>query len=144
MASAPHASDWSRFPHGADVGVRGRGGSMAEAFENAARAMVDAVVPLDLIELDDIRTVTCEASDSEILLVDWLNAVIYAMAAENMIFGDFRVRIDGGRLAGEMRGEKVDRARHEPAVELKGATLTELEVAQGADGRWVGQCVVDV
>jgi len=35
-------------------------------------------------------------------------------------------------------------ARHQPTVEVKGATYTELKVAQDALGQWVAQCVVDV
>jgi SHS2 domain-containing protein len=31
-----------------------------------------------------------------------------------------------------------------PAVEVKGATLTELKVSRNADGLWTAQCVVDV
>jgi SHS2 domain-containing protein len=37
----------------------------------------------------------------------------------------------------------VDIARHQPAVEIKGATYTSLRVAQ-EDGAWVAQTVVDV
>jgi tRNA nucleotidyltransferase (CCA-adding enzyme) len=35
-------------------------------------------------------------------------------------------------------------ARHEPAVEVKGATYTALRVEQLEDGHWLVQCVVDV
>jgi tRNA nucleotidyltransferase (CCA-adding enzyme) len=34
--------------------------------------------------------------------------------------------------------------RHQPAVEVKGATYTALKVARDEQGRWVAQCVVDV
>jgi SHS2 domain-containing protein len=134
---------WSHFPHRGDVGVRGQGDTMAEAFENAARAMTAVVVPLEAIRSDVAKTVACSAADREILFVDWLNAVIYAMATEGMLFRDFRVEIDGGSLKGTLLGEPVEPTRHEPAVELKGATLTELRVAEGPQG-WTAQCVVDV
>lgn len=137
-------ADWSHFPHEGDVGIRGFGAAPAEAFENAARAMTAVVAPLETIRGEETAAVRCRASDPEMLLVDWLNAVIYEMATRGMLFRDFRVEIDGEELRGEMRGEAVDRERHEPSVELKGATLTELKVAQDADGRWVAQCVVDV
>ena len=127
--------DWSHFPHQGDVGVRGCGSTPAEAFENAARAMTAVVAPLEAIRGGTTATVACQASDIEILLVDWLNAVIYEMSTRGMLFRDFSVEIDGEQLRGEMRGEPVDRARHEPSVELKGATLTELKVARDAAGR---------
>ncbi len=48
------------------------------------------------------------------------------------------------RLEARLQGEPVDVARHQPAVEVKGATFTALQVAQAADGLWVAGCVVDV
>lgn len=77
------------------------------------------------------------------LLVEWLNALVYEMTVRTMLFGDFAVEIEGGELRATAYGEPVDIERHEPAVEIKGATLTALQVAQGPDG-WRAQCVVDV
>lgn len=144
MNGEGESADWTHFPHRGDVGVRGYGRDMAEAFENAARAMSAVVAPLDLIRVERVIPITCRAADPSILLLDWLNAIIYTMATERMLFHDFHVRIDGETLEGELEGEKVAPERHEPSVELKGATLTELAVEQQADGRWCAQCVVDV
>ena len=88
--------------------------------------------------------VECEAADNEVLLVDWLNALVYEMAVRGMIFGRFAVRLEGLRLHGTAWGEEVDIARHEPAVEVKGATYTSLFVGQNPEGSWIAQCVVDV
>jgi tRNA nucleotidyltransferase (CCA-adding enzyme) len=84
------------------------------------------------------------SADAEILLVKWLNAIIYEMAVRSMVFSRFEVRIEGGRLEGSAWGEPVDVARHQPAVELKGATLTALSVAGPPGEGWLAQCVVDV
>jgi SHS2 domain-containing protein len=89
-------------------------------------------------------SLACAAPDCETLFVDWLNALIFEMATRSMLFGLFRVAIDDGALRAEAWGEPIDPARHEIAVEAKGATFTALEVAQRADGSWVAQCVVDV
>ena len=86
----------------------------------------------------------CEAPDAELLLADWLNALVYEMATRKMLFGRFRVQIDGTRLTAEAWGEQTDVARHHPAVEVKGATYTTLRVAQQEDGMWIAQTVVDV
>jgi len=52
--------------------------------------------------------------------------------------------MDGDRLDALVEGEVVNRARHRPVVEVKGATYTALSVEQDASGNWNGQCVVDV
>jgi tRNA nucleotidyltransferase (CCA-adding enzyme) len=79
-----------------------------------------------------------------VLLADWLNAVIYEMTTRSMVFGRFEVAIDGPKLTGRAAGERIDRQRHAPVVEPKGATFTELGVNQDEEGQWVAQCVVDV
>ncbi len=135
--------DWEHFPHGADVGLRGRGATPAEAFEAAAYALT-AVVTDARVEPRDRVAVICEAPDLELLFVEWLNAIIYEMAVRNMLFGRFAVRIEGARLVGTLWGEPVDVARHAPACEPKGATYTELKVAREADGAWSAACIVDV
>jgi SHS2 domain-containing protein len=60
-----------------------------------------------------------------------------------MLFSRFAVRLESDGLSGEAWGEEVDVARHHPAVEVKGATYTELSVGRAGDG-WVAQTVVDV
>jgi hypothetical protein len=42
------------------------------------------------------------------MMVEWLNAIIYEMAVRKMLFGQFLVWIEDGRLAGTLRGEPVD------------------------------------
>jgi tRNA nucleotidyltransferase (CCA-adding enzyme) len=134
---------WELYEHDADVGVRGLGESKAEAFAQAGLALTAAVTdpgsvrPLERVEL------RCAAPDDELLLADWLNALVYEMATRRMLFSKFDVRLDHGRLSAAAWGEPVDRARHHPAVEPKGATLTTLRVARHGEG-WLAQTVIDV
>ena len=137
-------SGWEHFPHGADIGVRGYGASKSEAFAGAALALSAIVTDPHAVQGREAVDVRCEAPDDEMLLVDWLNALIYEMATRKMCFGRFDVRIENGELLGRAWGEALDVARHAPNVEPKGATYTALRVAEGRDGRWVAQCVVDV
>ena len=144
VASGSVSEGWELFAHDADIGVRGRGSSPAAAFENAARAMTAAIVAPSEVTLEESVRIVCEAPDLELLLVDWLNALVFEMATRGMLFGAFSVRITGERLEAEARGERVDRRRHGPAVEVKGATYTALKVARGEDGIWTAQCIIDV
>jgi SHS2 domain-containing protein len=135
---------WEHFAHGADMGVRGIGSSKAAAFEQAALALTGVITNLPSVHSKIPVTITCEAPADDLLLVDWLNALVYEMATRRMLFGSFAVTIEGSRLHATAWGEAVDRIRHEPAVEVKGATHTALVVERQADGHWVAQCVVDV
>jgi SHS2 domain-containing protein len=139
---------WEHFPHGADIGVRGIGASMSEAFTQTALALTAAVTDPASVRDEDRTNIGCEAPDAALLLVDWLNAIVYEMATARRLFGRFDVAIaegpDGLVLTGAAYGEPVDRARHQPAVEVKGATHTALGVERRDDGAWIAQCVVDV
>lgn len=135
---------WEHFPHAADMGVRGYGPTPAEAFAQAALAMMAVVTDPDTIEPREAVSIHCEAPNAELLFADWLNALIYEMATARMLFSRFSVRIQGTRLDAQAWGEPVDIARHRPAVEVKGATYTALRVARDASGQWLAQTVVDV
>ena len=135
---------WEHFPHEADMGVRGVGDSLGEAFEQAALGLTAVITDPAMVAAAGEVAVTLAAPDDELLLVDWLNALIYEMATRKMLFGRFDVRVADHRLAARAWGEPLDVARHQPAVEIKGATYTALRVAREPDGRWVAQCVVDV
>lgn len=135
---------WEHFTHGADIGVRGSGASPGAAFEQAALALTAVIADPARVAPRAAFDFACAAPDLELLLADWLNALIYAMATRGVLFGRFEVRIDGGSLKAKAWGEPLDRARHQPAIEVKAATYTALSVARRDDGSWVAQCVVDV
>jgi SHS2 domain-containing protein len=136
--------DWQHFAHGADIGVRGRGNTPGEAFAAAAVGLTAVVTDPSLVRPLAAVHVACESADLELLFYEWLNAVVFQMATQRMLFSRYEVRLAGGRLEADAWGEHVDVARHAPAVEVKGATLTELAVRREPGGCWLAQCVIDV
>ncbi|MGD8480990.1 MAG: archease [Methyloceanibacter sp.] len=143
VQSNMHAPGWEGFPHGADVGIRGWGPTLEQAFEQAALALTGVLTDAD-VETRNSVEVECDAPNVEVLFVEWLNAIIYEMAVRNMIFGAFKVTIEDLHLRGTIWGEPVDQKKHAPACEPKGATYTALRVAQGEDGTFLAECVIDV
>jgi tRNA nucleotidyltransferase (CCA-adding enzyme) len=135
---------WEHFPHQADIGIRGIGLSKEAAFEQAGLAMTAVITNLDSVAPSQAVPIVCEAPDDELLLVDWLNALVYEMATQKMLFSRFAVCLNGHSLQATAWGEPIEVARHQPAVEVKGATYTELSVKRDEQGRWIAQCVVDV
>ena len=134
---------WSHFTHDADIGLRGKGRTKAQAFEEIAMALTAAVTDVSQVRPRKGIRVHCTAPSDEVLLVDWLNALIYEMAVRKMLFCDFDVTLHDGELSAKITGEGVNRDRHQPAVEVKGATFTALNVQRITD-EWVVECVVDV
>jgi len=137
-------TSWEHFSHDADIGVRGLGATMEEAFAGAALGLTAVVTePTKVRDTQTVR-VECAGADRDLLLYDFLNAMVYEMATRHMLFGRCDVRMDGDHLVADLHGERVDPTRHSPAVEVKGATLTELAVRREPTGRWLAQCVLDV
>jgi SHS2 domain-containing protein len=139
----PAPPAFETFAHDADIGVRGRGATLAEALANAGRALTAVVTdPASVREVLSVE-VDCEAPEPEALLFDWLNALVFEMATRRVLFARYEVKVEGPRLTARAFGEPVEVARHHPAVEVKGATWTGLRVAREG-GLWAAECVVDV
>ena len=135
---------WQHFQHIADIGIKGFGSSVEIAFTQAALAMTAVITEPELVDNNICIDIVCESADLEYLFVDWLNALIYEMATRQMLFSQFDIQICDGHLKAKVCGERVNREKHQPAVEVKGATLTELRVEKDKKGDWLAQCVIDV
>lgn len=137
------AGHWEHFEHVADIGIRGFGSTPAEAFAQAGLALTALITDPGKVMPRQRVQVALEEEDLDYLFFDWINAIVYQMSTHHLLFARFEVRIDGRRLQADLWGEPVDPQRHTPAIEVKGATFTELSVRQEG-GQWIAQCVVDV
>lgn len=135
---------WEHFDHDADIGLRVDSATRKGLFEAMAEALTAIITDPAAVQPVETITVRCEAPDDALLLVDWLNALIFEMATRGMVFCSWQVDLDGQRLEARVAGEVVERLRHQPVVEVKGATYTALSVTQDSEGMWHGECVVDV
>ncbi|MDO9424751.1 MAG: archease [Methylobacter sp.] len=144
MNSKPTTAHWEHFEHQADIGIRGIAPTLEQAFEQAAIAMTAVVTDPDLVLDSTAVAITCAAPDTELLFVSWINELVYEMSVHGLLFKRYQVFINNGTLSATAFGVAVDRKKHQPAVEIKGATFTELRVYQQADNMWVAQCVIDV
>ncbi|WP_338151665.1 archease [Legionella norrlandica] len=134
---------WEHFTHEADIGIRGVGPTLIDAFEMGALALTNVITDSERIKPIKSIKIHCEAPNEEILFTDWLNAVIYNMQIHNMLFCEFHIKRDELNLEATIKGEKINQEKHQPVVEVKGATYTELKVHK-KNNTWIAQCVVDV
>ena len=135
---------WEHFHHQADIGVRGIGETIEEAFEEGAAALMAVMCSLEKVEVKEEVIIQCEAEEAELLFADWLNSIIYEMDTRRMLFSRFEVRLNGDKLEGKMWDEKIKPDNHETAVEVKAATYMMLKAEKNSSGKWIAQCVVDV
>jgi SHS2 domain-containing protein len=138
----PKPGENEYFEHDADIGVVGRGVTLEEAFKSAAAATFAVMADLSAVRPERSVTLDFEEADIELALVRWLNLLLALSHERGLVFGRFWIERDGVHWRGGASGEPWRRDL-ERGVEVKGATLTMLEVRESAAG-WVARCVVDV
>ena len=123
------------FEHDADLGLRVRGRSFEELCANAARGMVQLMVdPAAVRPVQDVR-LQAEGDDAEMLLVDWLNQILFAFEVDRFVPAQVEVTAAGaGRLQGLLRGETLDESRHETRHAIKAVTYHRLSVRKTGEG----------
>ena len=130
------------FEHDADIGVVGRGATLEESFESAAAATFAIMADLAAVRPERSVTLDFEEADVEIALVRWLNLLLGLSREHGLVFGRFWIERDGVNWRGGASGEPWRRDL-ERGTEVKGATLTMLQVREERDG-WRARRVVDV
>lgn len=85
---------WGRFCHQADIGIRPIGETIEEAFEETASALTAVVTDPNLLEPKKFVKIVREAPADDLLLMDWLNAILHERASRRMLFCRFQVDID--------------------------------------------------
>lgn len=96
---------WEHFRHEADMGIRGYGSTLGEAFTQGALALTNIITDHHRIRPLKKLIIKCDAPDYELLFADWLNAIIYKMDTLDMLFSKFVVKITDYKLEAEIKGE---------------------------------------
>lgn len=135
---------YETFEHTADLGLRARAPNLNALFADAARGLFAMIVP----ELASVRAnlsleFALEGTALDLLLFDWLNELLYTYETRHLLFSDFDVRIDAGRLTATARGEPLDRSRHVLDHEVKAITYHDLCVERDGD-EWLAEVIVDI
>jgi SHS2 domain-containing protein len=139
-ASAGH----EYFDVEADVGVRAWGTDRAEAFAQAALAVLAlGVAPAD-VEARETREVRAQATTVEELLVAWINECVYVHEVEGFAVCRVTAHRVGDEVAhGVLHGEPLDAARHRLGTVVKGATHHRVSVTETPAG-CEARLIVDV
>ena len=137
-------SGWETFEHDADVGLIVYGHDGPELFANAGVALFDLVCELEHVEERARYPLAGEADDVEILLVEWLNELVYLFEGEGVVCRRFVFPLwSETRFRAHAFGEPADPKRHEPRDLVKAATYHGLSVAQLTDG-YEARVILDV
>jgi SHS2 domain-containing protein len=124
-----------------------RASSLEGLFLGAAEAFL-AVTLEDASPLEqrERRELVLEEPDLELLLLRFVNELVFLRDASELLLRPERLRVtrDGvARLAATLAGERIDRGRHVLRSDVKAATAHGLRVAETAEG-WEARLTLDV
>lgn len=130
-----------------DLSFVARGPTLEALFGAAAEALLAATVEgPEEVRPQRRREIALEEPDLDLLLLRFLNELIYLRDAESLLLRPVRLRIEVGppaRLRGECAGEQIETTRHRLHSEVKAATAYGLAVREEPPG-WVASVTVDV
>ncbi len=135
--------------HTADMGIRGWGRTPAEAFEEAAAAMIGLMIDGKGLVPSKHLKIASEGADLVELLLEFLNDILtegdLAETAVLEVAVPRLERVDGKwKLTAVVRGLPLSEARGRLLVEVKAATFYGASVKECEPGMWVARCVVDL
>lgn len=147
MTSKPAPASHRPLDHTADAGVEIDAPSREALFAEAAIALADTLTPVEGVGSTVERVLELEAANDELLLVDFLNEVLFLFETEGLVFARAMVRLEGGggalspvRLRATLHGEEYDDARHPLRSLIKAVTYHGLRVRR--EGERFTACVL--
>lgn len=125
------AGGYRYLDHMTDAVIEAYGGSLEEAFENAAMGLNDTMIDLKTVRPNREIKIAAEGHDLLSLLFDWLDKVMLLLVADGIVMSKFSVKIKNGySLEGLAKGERLDLDKHHYKVEIKAVTYHEMQITE--------------
>lgn len=126
--------DYIFLEHTTDALIEAYGRTLEEAFNNAARGLVDTMIDIKTVEQNIEENFEVFGKDLESLLYNWLESVLIKVTTNNIVFISFNLKIlqskEGFRLNGKGIGEKLNLKKHKPKTEAKAATYHLMRIKE--------------
>lgn len=134
-----------------DIGISTAGATLSDVFVNAGMALYCLTTDIKAVREQLSREVHVEAATCDVLLVRFLNELIFLLDSEQFI--GHRIEIDALQcdlhcsepvfLSARIQGEEFSPVRHEQRLLLKAATYHKLRLEQQKDG-WYAEVIFDI
>jgi len=124
------------------------GKDYADLIQNACLAVTDAMVNLSKIKEKEEGQIIVTADSPEQLLYNILEEVVYLKDADQLVFGSFEVadvktEPHNCQATVLMKGEKIDRQKHEAHADVKAVTMKDFGIEK-TKGGYRASVILDV
>jgi riboflavin kinase/FMN adenylyltransferase len=122
---------YEEVDHTADRAMRVWGNSLQSLFIGAARGMYRLMADLDGLVATEWCEILVESSDSEALLVEWLNELLFLTEMKGLLFVDYQIdSLTGSSLVGRAGGVSAEPSK----AHIKAATYHDLLIVRNGTG----------
>ena len=143
---------YEELEHPSDVGLRFRGRSLEELFQNAGEGMFSLITDMESVEpiISLELGLEGESSSYEDILIAWLERLLYHFEVDFMLFSQVLVKElikskNGYSMKAVLYGERIDRKKHSIMEEIKAPTYQFLSICRDKERRiWEGTVIFDV
>src|SRR3989338_2181018 len=134
------------FDHTADIGIRARGATLAELFEQLARGLTALIAEDSVLQPREARAIRLSAADAESLLLAWLQELLFWFSTDRFLPVDYALEeVTPTSLRGTVRGERFDPVRHVQGRGGEGIAITRHRLSvRREDSAWTGEVIVDI
>ncbi|MDE4907506.1 archease [Methanogenium marinum] len=133
---------FSEREHTADVLMHVCGATKKELYEEAARALFSVMFPSSVKEKATIHF-TLDEEDGERLLQEFLSEILFYAEVECVALSRAEVTFTASGLSAELFGEPFLREKHAGGTEVKGISLSGMEITRTDEG-WCTLVLFDV
>ncbi len=138
--------------HTADIGLKVFGKNICHLLENAAYGMYSLLCDIKKIRNKHLFKITfLEKNDFELVLVTFLNRLLYHTSTKFFLFKKFIVKInhlsnkkDFVKVIAECYGEKYCSKKHGPLMEIKAVTYHNLKIVKKNKNNFSGTVFFDI
>ncbi|HUG19263.1 MAG TPA: archease [Planctomycetaceae bacterium] len=135
---------YETFDHTADLGLRIEAATLEKLFEEAARGITAQIVEnVAAISPTEEVTIEKQGTETDYLLFDWLDELIYQYEVCHRVFAEFEIKLTAEGFTATLRGEPIDREKHLLSHEVKAVTYHGFVVEQTEHG-WRAELILDI
>lgn len=117
--------------HATDLFVEVKANTLKEAFDLAARAVIETTLEPKTVQQKETREFTAVGKDLRYLLFSWFEEIILILITEGFAIGKIDFDIEKNekyRINAIAHGEPLDFKKHNFKVEIKAPTFHEMEI----------------
>jgi SHS2 domain-containing protein len=130
--------------HTADIGLIIYGRDLKALFENGGEALFHLITDLKRVRGRVEKRVVIREKELKLLMVAWLNELLYFHDTQNLLFSEFEVgSVGNDGLSALAKGEPFQEGTHVIKTQVKAVTYHQVEVRKENRG-WRAQVILDL